>query len=240
MIACWCSSLPEKPLDLKSTVYILQHPLEERRNLRTGRILEIACGSKCRVVKGRKFSSNGRNPDLRKILTDERDRSFVLYPGDDAVKLQDLPVTSEGYNIIVIDGTWNQAKSMYANSPELQSLNKVEIDSGHPSTYVIRTQPLEGCLSTVETAALALAHTESDPSIYETLMKPLDVLCNFQLECGAVKHYSKEYLVLHGLHDKDMPIPKDVKKKLKHILKQRENMEDNLTTSRSERQQNGC
>ena len=138
------------------------------------------------------------------------------------MKLQDLPVTDEGYNILVIDGTWNQAKSMYANSPELQSLTKVEIDCGQPSTYVIRTQPLEGCLSTVETAALALSHVENNPSIYSILMKPLDALCNFQLERGAVKHHSKEYLVLNGLHDKNMPIPKDVKKKLKNILQQRQ------------------
>lgn len=228
MIACWCTSLPETPLTLKSTLYILQHPLEERRNLRTARILEIACGPKCRIVKGRKFTSNGKNPDLKKILTEERNRTFVLYPGEDATKLHYLPHSDQGYNIIVIDGTWNQAKSMYANSPELQSLNKVEIECGQPSTYVIRTQPLEGCLSTVETAALALSHTESDPSIYSTLMKPLNALCNFQLECGAVKHYSKEYLVVNGLYSKDMPIPKDVKKKLKHILKPREQTQEDF------------
>ena len=81
-------------------------------------------------------------------------------------------------------------------------------------------------MSTVETVAFALSHLESNASIYETLMKPLDALCNFQLECGAVRHFSKEYLVLHGLHDKNMPIPKDVKKKLKGVLQLRQQQEE--------------
>ena len=109
-------------------------------------------------------------------------------------------------------GTWNQAQSMYSNSPELHSLRKVQIQSTQPSAYVIRTQPLEGCLSTVETAALALSHVESDPQIYTTFLQPLNALCDFQLQHGAQKHSSKEYLILNGLYDK--PIPKNIQRKL--------------------------
>ena len=103
---------------------------------------------------------------------------------------------------------------MYSSSPELHSLQKVEIEFGQPSSYVIRTQPLEQCLSTVETAALALAHVESDPSIFATFMKPLEALCNFQLSHGAQKHASKEYLVINGLFDK--PVPKNILRKLRN------------------------
>lgn len=102
---------------------------------------------------------------------------------------------------------------MYSNSPELQEFKTIQIESGSPSTYVIRTQPLEECLSTVETAAMALAHVESDGSIYNSLTKPLTALCDYQLKFGASKHHSKEYLVVNGMFDE--PIPKYVKQKLK-------------------------
>ena len=102
---------------------------------------------------------------------------------------------------------------MYSNSPELHELKTIHIESGSPSTYVIRTQPLEECLSTVESAALALAHVECDNSLYESLTKPLTALCNYQLKFGASKHHSKEYLVVNGMFDD--PIPKYVKQKLK-------------------------
>ena len=95
MIACWCTSLPDTPLPLKSKVFILQHPLEEKRNLRTATILEIACGDHCQVIRGRKFSS-GRNSGLKNVLTEEKDKTIVLFPGDDAVKLADLPVIPGG------------------------------------------------------------------------------------------------------------------------------------------------
>lgn len=73
---------------------------------------------------------------------------------------------------------------------------------------------MEQCLSTVETAALALAHVEADPSIFETFVKPLEALCNFQLSHGAQKHASKEYLVVNGLYDK--PVPKNILRKLRN------------------------
>lgn len=102
---------------------------------------------------------------------------------------------------------------MYSNSPDLHSLQKVQIEYREPSSYVIRTQPLEECLSTVETAALTLAHVESDPSIYTTFVKPLNALCDFQLSHGAQKHSSKEFLVRNGLSDK--PAPKNIIRKLR-------------------------
>jgi hypothetical protein len=101
---------------------------------------------------------------------------------------------------------------MYSNSPELHSLQKVVIESDKPSSYVIRTQPLEQCLSTVETAALALAHVESDPSLISSFMKPLEELCNFQLFHGAQKHVSKEFLIVNGLNEK--PVSKTLIRKL--------------------------
>ena len=174
---------------------------------------------------------------MKRLTKDERDQTLVLYPGPDAHKLEDLE-TNKAYNIVIIDGglsdvytccndlfsgTWNQAKGIFHNSPDLQSLKKVQVNVDHPSTYVIRTQPLEGCLSTVETAALALAFLETNQSIYEALMKPLNALCQFQLQHGAVVHSSTERMVTKGAHPLWKPIPKELKKKLKLKNQQKTN-----------------
>ncbi len=50
------------------------------------------------------------------------------------------------------------------------------------SDYVIRTQPCEGALSTVEAVAYALGHGE--PAIRDLLLKPLQLLCRHQLRHG--------------------------------------------------------
>ena len=39
----------------------------------------------------------------------------------------------------------------------------------------------------------------------QLLTAPLEALCNFQLEHGAVEHQSKEYKIHHGLWKKTLP-----------------------------------
>ena len=65
-------------------------------------------------------------PVLKDIISNEN--SVIMYPGKHALDLETLPpITSSQppYNIIIIDGTWQQAKSMFYNSKQLHGIRQV-------------------------------------------------------------------------------------------------------------------
>ena len=96
-------------------MYILQHPLEEKRNLRTGRILELSLPyGQCHVIKGRKFSVS-RQPQLQQLFTEsEKNRTLVFYPSKNSINL--TTISPGSYNILVIDGMFFLINCLLKNS----------------------------------------------------------------------------------------------------------------------------
>ncbi|XP_050402452.1 tRNA-uridine aminocarboxypropyltransferase 2 isoform X1 [Patella vulgata] len=201
---CWCPYLPPKPIDIKTNLYILQHPYELSRCLRTAPMLVRSLPpEKCHVIQGKKFPRS-RHPDLLEIM--ESPKTIMLSPGPDAIDIETLPLTDiTEYNLILIDGTWAQAKGIYYQNPMLKIPQKVQINYSSKSKYIIRTQPNDSSLSTLESAAVALSILENKPDIIDILTKPLVALCNFQLQYGATSHQSKEYRMKNGLWTKKLP-----------------------------------
>lgn len=209
---CWCSGLVSPPLKPQSNVILLQHPAEEKRCLRTAPMLKLGLApDKCHIYKGRRFHSQGHDETLENILT--APNSLLLYPSKHSVPLQDIDITAGPYTLVLIDGTWPQAKTIYTSSKILQNMKHVKLVSTGNSCYIVRTQPSEGCLSTLETAAKALSVLENDSRYEELLIEPLNVLCKYQIENGAVAHHSKELLL------RNKSYPKLVGKRLNKLLR---------------------
>ncbi|CAG9790967.1 unnamed protein product [Diatraea saccharalis] len=210
-VVCWCSALPPKRLDPQSTIILLQHPAEEKRCLRTAPMLQLGLAeNKCLIFKGKKFPQP-RHESLENILL--QSNTLLLYPSKNAIDIRDLETNDKSYNIILLDGTWPQAKAIYASSPMLHALKQVKLLTSNISSYIIRTQPTEGCLSTLETAAETLSLVERNSIYREQLIQPLHVLCNYQLENGAVTHQSKEFLIKTKMY------PKLIGKRLSRLLR---------------------
>ena len=70
---------------------------------------------------------------------------------------------------------------------------QVKLSDTATSEYVIRTQPTEASLSTLESIAYTLRWLEASPQLFDILVQPMRLLCHYQLEHGAVVHHSKEY-----------------------------------------------
>ncbi|XP_027565235.1 DTW domain-containing protein 2 [Neopelma chrysocephalum] len=201
---CLCPFLPVHPLKVSTCLYIIQHPAEESRVLRTVPLL-AAClpPDKCKILVGRRFSED-RYPELATVCRNPN--TLILYPGAEATNLEEVAVMSPSPSVmIIIDGTWSQAKDIFYKNSLFRLPKQVQLKTNHSSQYVIRTQPTNTCLSTLECAAVALTIMEKNKSIQETILHPLQALCSFQLQHGAQIHHSKEHLLKNGLYDKPMP-----------------------------------
>ncbi|KAK1884010.1 DTW domain containing protein 2 [Dissostichus eleginoides] len=159
-----------------------------------------------------------RHPELAAVCRDSR--TLILYPGPKSQNLDELvqhqEVGTVTHNVIIIDGTWSQAKNMFLKNSLFHLPKQVQLNRTLSSQYVIRTQPSNICLSTLECAAVSLSILEQNDDIQEVLLRPLKALCSFQLQHGAQVHHSKEHLLKNGMYDK--PMPKN-KRKIKRMEK---------------------
>ncbi|XP_058395017.1 tRNA-uridine aminocarboxypropyltransferase 2 [Diceros bicornis minor] len=215
---CLCPFLPVHPLHISTHLYIIQHPAEENKVLRTVPLL-AAClpQDKCKVKIGRRFSEE-RDPELSTVC--RKSGTLILYPGAEAANLEEFILDSPIYpsTIIIIDGTWSQAKDIFYKNSLFRLPTQVQLKTSVSSQYVIRTQPTNRCLSTLECAAIALSILEKNSYIQETLLRPLQALCSFQLQHGAQIRLSKEHLLKNGIYPKPMPKNKRKLRKMELLM----------------------
>lgn len=85
-------------------------------------------------------------------------------------------------------------QAIYHSSPALYFLRACKLIGVPASEYVIRTQPTEGCLSTLETGASALSILEGDPELREKMLGPLHYLCRQVHKFLSNNRYIKFFL----------------------------------------------
>jgi DTW domain-containing protein len=122
----------------------------------------------------------GEVPGLRARLADEAAPPILLYPGEGATDLAEArpagPVT-----LVVLDGTWWQAKKLFQHNPELARLPRYSLSPSAPSRYRIRREPALHCISTIEAIGEALSLLEPAGFDREALLEPFDAMVEHQL-----------------------------------------------------------
>lgn len=152
---CWCGDL--EPFDPGLRVDILMHPRERRVTIGTGRIVHRSL-SGSRLWVGERFGDESR---LWSELADHR--PLVLFPGERALNLdalegpedystlEHLELQDTRLSLIVIDGTWTQAKQILKRSPRLDALPKLMLRPTTRARYdQLRREPRLECHSTLE------------------------------------------------------------------------------------------
>ena len=122
--ACLCDALPTSKIALKTTeILMLQHPFEKKRPMATVPLLHHIIetnASNYTLHICKKISQN--NETINKILAKyDPEQVLVLFPTEKPeIHDPDEPTTSlKTRLLIVLDGTWRQAKCLYRESPIL-------------------------------------------------------------------------------------------------------------------------
>jgi DTW domain-containing protein len=171
------------PVDNRVFVLILQHPQEQDRGLGTGRLAHLQLARSALKIG---LSWRGLPAALGREA--DTDRWGVLYLGPS----QDLPASDiavldrhglarpdaeaalaalEG--IVVLDGTWSQAKALWWRNPWLLKLHRIVLRPGFRSAYgELRREPRAESVSTIEAAALCLARIEGEPELFDRIVAP--------------------------------------------------------------------
>ena len=178
--------MPE-PIDNRVFVLVLQHPQERREALSTAPII-VATLRRAKLAVGLSW------PGLARAVGGpaERSRWAVLHLGaarqssgerrelallDRRGKAVDeARVILRGlHGIVLLDGTWSQAKTLWWRNPWLLKLHRIVLDPPLPARLgELRREPRRDALSTVEAAALALRHLEPASQPAEALLAALD------------------------------------------------------------------
>ncbi|HKA81647.1 MAG TPA: tRNA-uridine aminocarboxypropyltransferase [Xanthobacteraceae bacterium] len=181
MALCVCEGIA--PIDNRISLLILQHPQEQDRELGTARLAALHC-------KDALLKIGLSWPSLTKILGRPTDpqRWAILYLGSvkaaDALPDREIVVVNKNGNavdrqeqalreiegIILLDGTWSQAKALWWRNPWMLKCKRVVLGPKRPSRYgKLRREPRSDGLSTIEAAAMLLARLEGKPEIAAAL-----------------------------------------------------------------------
>jgi len=149
--SCVCKHI--SPIDTKTRFVILMHPKEYKKEKNgTGHMTKLQLENS-EIIVGVDFSNNTR---VNEILENEKDSSFLLYPGKNNFNLSlrerseiNSFIGSSPY-IFILDGTWPCVRKMLKLSKNLQKLKRVSFDNSIKSKFIIKQQPDSLCLSTIE------------------------------------------------------------------------------------------
>lgn len=165
-VACVCDRVVSFTTERR--VLILQHPQERDALLGSAQIL-VASLPKAKLVVG--LSWRNLAHALEEEQVDTR-RWAVLFPDREApagqVAARDGSVLApEGLEgIVVLDGTWSKAKTLWWRNPWLSKLNRMTLKPSKPSIYGhLRAEPRRDYVSTLESVAAALSSCGEAPEI---------------------------------------------------------------------------
>lgn len=177
---CICESIPR--LDLKTRVSLIIHAKELKRTTNTGRLAVHALVNSGMYVRGK----TTERLDLSSLLVPDYE-SYVLFPSDDAIHLEDVR-PKKPIQLIVTDGNWRQASKLNTRHPELRHLPRVKISAENMARYHLRKEHFSEGMATLEAIALALQVIEG-----EEVGKSLKALYQKKLQATLQGRGVKEY-----------------------------------------------
>lgn len=144
--ACICAVLPIVPT--RTHFLILRHVIESRRSTNTGWVASLA-------LPNSTLLDVGGGPAVPEAPL-RAPGTWLLFPG-----FAPLPPEAPGpRQVVVLDGTWKQARKLLLRVPALRGLPKLSLPPLESPPERMRRQTVEGGMSTLEAIAAAVARLE--------------------------------------------------------------------------------
>jgi DTW domain-containing protein YfiP len=159
---CVCKLIPQ--FTAHCNILLLQHPHEKKKYHSTSKLIVNAIKN-AKILRGINFSEETL------FSTQSKENFYLLYPGVDAVDASEVSLSSLD-TLIAIDGTWVEARKIVYRNPFLRTLKKISFKEQLRSEYLIRKQPKDFCLSTLESIGHVLqrtAHSDDHKLHYDSL-----------------------------------------------------------------------
>ena len=171
--ACWCPHL--RPVESATRACILQHLGERKTAIGTARMAHLSLPNS-ELHLGISFEDHRRVRELAAAPG-----TALLFPGEgalDPAALRGRPPTT----VIVVDGTWSQARKVIKRNPFLQALPRLAFTPDRPSNYRIRAEPSVECVSTIEALVHLLGALEGNPARFRPILEAFDRMVDLQIE----------------------------------------------------------
>jgi DTW domain-containing protein len=179
---CVCGDI--RQLANRTGITILQHPRERNHPIGTARFLQLG------LSDVRLFEDTDSRLRTAESPVSLPPGAGVLYPSENARDLGSLPESERPKHLVVIDGTWHQAKTLYRDIPWLHDMPHYKFTPNAPSRYRIRREPREDYVSTLEATLEALALIEPDLGPVDDLLRAFDAMIDRQIE--HAKHKTEQ------------------------------------------------
>lgn len=189
--SCLCWDI--LPVDPGIKFVYLMHPKEAyKQKTGTGRLASISLVNS-EIIIDATFDNNSRTQEL---ISDSAYYPMILYPekGAHSAESFNFNASIDGKTLLVflIDATWIMARKMMNRSHTLQNLPKISFSSKYRSCFLIKKQPADHCLSTIESSYFLIKELQKsgvcDPSVkIDGLMSIFDRMIQYQLDCKERK-----------------------------------------------------
>ncbi|MDF1699934.1 MAG: DTW domain-containing protein [Planctomycetota bacterium] len=172
---CYCAALTT--IETRTRIVILQHPRERGMPIGTAHMAQL-CLPNASLHVGTAWDGS---EVLAAACGDPERPPILLYPGEDATDILAEPPPAP-VTLVVVDGTWSQAKTLVRDNPGLAALPRYAFTAPAPSNYRIRREPSAAYVSTLEALMHVLGALEGDATRFQALMAPMNAMVDAQIE----------------------------------------------------------
>lgn len=174
---CYCALI--QTLATRTRLVFLQHPREARVAIGTARMAHLTLPNS-ELHEGVSFAGHARVEAVAALPG-----AALLFPGEGARTVAELATPPT--HLVVLDGTWPQARKMFNENAILQRLPRIGFTPRQPGNYRIRREPTADSLATIEAVSEVLGDLEGQPETFRQMLRAFEVMIDRQIAAAAAR-----------------------------------------------------